>query len=119
MHPLFLQFRVSLPNHTKTLLQDPTSPQSLAWQWLTANDDNLNWDVGKLRQRFALASFRFATSVFESDVANQFVSLFVDECNWKGIVCNASGSVTQIALPNSDLTGSAPRELYFCLSCLH
>ena len=113
MHPLYRLFRKSLPNHTTILLQNPSSPQYRAWYWLTAQDDNLNGGIGKLRQRFALVCFHFTTNAFASEVVNQFSPLVVDECNWTGIVCNANGCVVQIVLPNSDLVGTVPRELYF------
>ena len=115
MRPLFRQFQESLPNYTKILLQDTSSPKYLAWGWLTSISDNLNVDLWKLRQRFALACFCFATTAFESYIvvpSDPVSPLEVDECNWTGIVCNASGSVIQIALQNSDIVGSLPQELY-------
>ena len=69
-----------------------------------------------LRQRFALACFRYATiaflSIFESNAAS-----VLDECDWSGITCNANGRVATLVcvLPNQapGLGGSLPRELYF------
>ena len=54
-----------------------------------------------LRQRFALACFRYATiaflSIFESNAAS-----VLDECDWSGITCNANGRVATLVcvLPN-------------------
>ena len=84
----------SLPQHSTTLLYNTISPQYLARNWLTSNDDNLNLDVWKLRQRFALACFRFTTNAFDSYVADQFSPLDVDECQWDGVSCNQRGNVT-------------------------
>ena len=54
VHPTIRQFQDSLPQSTVRFMQDPRAPHYLAWEWLTANDDYLNWDLWKLRQRFAL-----------------------------------------------------------------
>ena len=113
IRPNFRQLYESLPNHTTILLQNTRSPQYKAWGWLSLLDDTLNMELWKLRQRFALACFRFATTAFESYIFDQISPLDVDECNWTGIVCNASGSVMEIELSNSDLVGPVPRELYF------
>ena len=94
MHPLFRQFYESLPQHTTTLLYNTISPQYLARTWLTSNDDNLNLELWKLRQRFALACFRFGTNAFDSYIADQFSPLDVDECQWDGVSCNQRGNVT-------------------------
>ena len=112
--PSFRQLFDSLPNHTTILLQDPTSPQYKAWTWLATTEFNFDADVWQLRQRFALACFRFATTAFASYInSGPFSPLDVDECNWNGTLCNKNGNVTHLALPDSDLSGSVPRELYF------
>jgi len=112
--PNFRQLFDSLPNHTAQILRNVRSPQYLAWTWLATTEFNFDADVWQLRQRFALACFRFATDAFASYInSGPFSPLNLDECHWNGIVCQENGSVIQITLSDSDLSGSVPRELYF------
>ena len=113
MRPILRKFRKSLPNHTTILLRNTSSPQFTSWDWLISIDDNLNLELWKLQQRFALACFRFATNAFAAHIVDDYSPLDLDECQWSGIVCNQGGNVTRLALPYSGLTGSVPRELYF------
>ena len=50
-----------LPEETRTLLQDPESPQSLALEWLKQDPNLLAYKDFRRIQRFALATFYYST----------------------------------------------------------
>lgn len=112
------------------LLQNDTTSQGQAIQWLI-NEDKANRcpDNPKLIQRWAMATFYFATggeqwfrcsrntSATDNCGANppfagddRFLSER-NECFWAGIKCSVDGCVTEIEFEYNNLVGSIPTEL--------
>ena len=76
-----------LPNYTLISLQDPTSPQSKALKWLTrAHSPEFLSELtdSRIRQRFALASFYFATNGNGWQWRRYWLSTdpSIHECDW-------------------------------------
>ena len=104
-------------------LDDSTSPQWRAYQWM-ANDDPLTdaaMDTAKLKQRYALATLYAA-------LANKMPSFATDaECDWPTVACgtlNATSfgaenwQVTEINMANQSFTGTIPPEIELLSSSL-
>ncbi|CAB9511119.1 LRR receptor-like serine threonine-protein kinase [Seminavis robusta] len=65
------------------ILEDPESPQSMAFEWLTEEIDILqNLTRGRVVQRFALATFYFANSEERWSLSDNWLSHSVHECLW-------------------------------------
>jgi hypothetical protein len=95
-------FQASLPNYTASVLRDSTSPQSLAFRWVTspANyeqlvtgnpspQEDLNSLLVRMTQQYALATLFYASS---GDVwwknNTGWLQGGVHECDWFGCTCN-------------------------------
>jgi hypothetical protein len=104
-------------------LDDSTSPQWRAYQWM-ANDDPLTdaaMDTAKLKQRYALATLYAA-------LANKMPSFATEEeCDWPTVACgtlNATSfgaenwQVTEINMANQSFTGTIPPEIELLSSSL-
>ncbi|CAB9510723.1 leucine rich repeat [Seminavis robusta] len=85
---------MSLEEHIKALLpadtlmaiqEDPTSPQSMAYEWLLEDDDdgksNLHSDA-RISQKFALATLYFATSGDTWADNTNWLNHSIHECGW-------------------------------------
>ncbi|CAB9528038.1 Leucine Rich Repeat [Seminavis robusta] len=84
--PLSLWERLNLPQYTLSAMENPRSPQTKAYQWLSINIDNSNntehLAVWRLRQKFALATFYYSTRG-DHWVENQgWLDWDTNECNW-------------------------------------
>jgi len=131
-----------LPNYTMVAIQDsPFSPQSQAYQWMLEDPYLQNYTQHRLRQRFALVTFFFATNgtAWSSDVnAHQnWLSYDHDECDWDATVspaaatavglfvhkpyqwfspCDDQSNIIQnLFLFGKDLQGTLPPELFWGL----
>ena len=107
-------------------LDDPTSPQFLAADWV-ANDDLLQAELPSdvLVQRYILAVFYFSTVGDEWEECSRFTKCNVgfswldgdkSECLWHGVRCNANKQVEKILIGNqvplgNNLKGTLPAEL--------
>jgi hypothetical protein len=98
----------------QALFQVPTSAQYKARQWLLYSD-TLQFEMieGKVLQRFALATFYYATNGDESWNKNDWLE--GDECEddfWHGLNCNGVGEVRALAF--GKYKALYPRGIYFC-----
>jgi Leucine-rich repeat (LRR) protein len=113
------------------LTSTTSTPQSKAISWISGSQSYSSTTQEQLLQRYALATFFFATyqrgnrfirdplpwtnaARWLSPLVSTSSGLSFDdgtECSWHGILCNESGQVTQIHLPNAALSGSMPVEL--------
>ena len=102
-------------------LNDKTSPQWLAFQWLDEQDSlTVCPDNGNVAQRYGLALFYFATNGDEwltctrdgskSCGGEPFLS-GVHECKWGGITCGLANRVLNINLGSNNLQGVIPNEI--------
>lgn len=101
------------------VLNDENSPQNIALNWLSGRDEYAQYSPKKRLQRFALATFYYATF----NVAHEFLTsptdwsssgnwiLDKEECNWEGVRCNENRLVVSIILPKHAISGSIPVEL--------
>ena len=116
---------------------DLNSPQYKAAQWLTGDDTFPKESFGdpKVLQRFALATFYFATNGDSWHICNRFDPVCTqdssetswlldqDECDWNSVTCNIESSMveriefsTRISTPFRnpyELSGTLPSELAF------
>ena len=86
---------VSVPS-----LNDPASPQSLAYAWLNGRRD---------LDTFGLLTLLFMTNT--TGWNNIWDLTKIDKCSWYGISCDKNGDVTGIFLSFSGLNGRLPDEI--------
>jgi len=95
-----------------TTLEDESSPESAALNWLIADDGRyLCAGDDRLMQRYVSALFYFAAGGPAWIKAEGFLS-GDDECKWSGIDCNSSGNIEELNLDDNNLKGTLPPELY-------
>jgi hypothetical protein len=106
----------SLPEKTRNSLNDPTTHQSLAYEWLVG-DPNLS-KRKNLVQRFALASLFFATRGDNWTKKTNWLATDegVHECDWlsdapRGLVCH-SNQYKILSLNLNELNGTLPDEMW-------
>eukprot|EP00538_Stauroneis_constricta_P002226 CAMPEP_0119547856 /NCGR_PEP_ID=MMETSP1352-20130426/1888_1 /TAXON_ID=265584 /ORGANISM="Stauroneis constricta, Strain CCMP1120" /LENGTH=501 /DNA_ID=CAMNT_0007592917 /DNA_START=114 /DNA_END=1619 /DNA_ORIENTATION=+ len=96
-----------------------TTPQKQAYWWLASEDGWKNLSDRDLIQRYALASFYYATNS-RANAQETSPGPWVDAykwlsdehtCDWKGIVCDPNKEVTAIKMSENNLSGSLPMEL--------
>ena len=99
-------------------LEDPTSPQFRALEWLKSNSPTVDeLKVKPIAQRYVLAVLYFSTNG-EEWLDNTGWLSSDEECEWfststssKNNVCDRSGRVTEINLRSNNLNGILPSEL--------
>lgn len=99
---------------TFTELDDPTSPQFLALQWISMEqgDSSNVFSMDASLQRYALATIYFATGGGEWTSADSWLSNTVHECDWSRVTCdNSRTAVISLELTNNALKGRLPPEL--------
>uniref|UniRef100_A0A7S4AAL6 L domain-like protein n=1 Tax=Pseudo-nitzschia australis TaxID=44445 RepID=A0A7S4AAL6_9STRA len=94
-------------------LQDPSTPQGKALEWL---ESSINIGISteqRLLQRYVLATFYYSTN--GDDWVNNSAWLSeLDECNWWSTaqtVCDELGRYKKLDLQGNNLVGSLPPEL--------
>ncbi len=109
------------------LLDDPTSAQSRAFDWMTKDPSYWNMEISRIVQRWTLAVLFYSTGgpnwnveYFPEAVADDkspWLS-YSDECLWEstnddtlGLICDNDKNYFGIHLRNVGLTGSLPSEL--------
>ena len=76
-----------LPAYAIKSLHDASSPQCMAFDW-TVNDPHFgSYPAWRLRQRFALATFFYATEGYAWEKNENWLSYEVSECDWDFIPC--------------------------------
>jgi hypothetical protein len=111
---------------TDESLQDPTSPQYRAADWV-ANEDQIQADLNDptFAQRYLLAVFYFSTGGDDWEECSRYKSCYSgfqwltgtqSECFWHGIRCSTDDRVTKIILGNqaplgNNMTGTLPIEV--------
>ncbi|CAB9516487.1 LRR receptor-like serine threonine-protein kinase [Seminavis robusta] len=85
--PTSLWERLNLPEYTLRVMENPRSPQTKAYQWLSNNINKSNntqhLPVWRLKQRFALATFYYSTRG-DYWVKNQgWLDWDTNECSWE------------------------------------
>jgi hypothetical protein len=99
-----------LPEYSQVAIQDTTSPQSKALNWLANNTELDSYDNLQRLQRFALATFYYATGGENWMVGDDWLSNET-ECSWlPGIVC-IGGRSGELDFRGINLVGTLPDEL--------
>jgi Leucine-rich repeat (LRR) protein len=104
--------REILPEYSQVAIQDTTSPQSKSLNWLANNTELDSYENFKRLQRFALATFYYATGGGNWMVSNDWLS-DNDECGWgpiNSIAC-IEGRSSRHEFLNNNLVGTLPDEL--------
>ena len=89
------------------------TPQRKAFYWLASDSNLSNFDHTEKVQRYALATFYYATNQVSTTYAPQpkpwtSAHLWLSRahaCEWKGIVCNSQQHVQAIDLERNNLSG--------------
>ncbi|CAB9515221.1 Leucine Rich Repeat [Seminavis robusta] len=120
--PISLWERLSLPEYTIRAMENPRSPQTKAYQWLSNNINKSNntqhLPVWRLKQRFALATFYYSTRG-DHWVKNQgWLDWDTNECNWAQIHpvpktrCGENGQLLSFKFGSANnLDGTIPPEI--------
>lgn len=95
----------------ENVMQDPTSAEALAVEWLRVTGFQSNSDE-RIRQRFAVTALDLALG---ADVA----IAGGHECSWPGVECNDASQVTHIVWADQGLTGRLPSVLGLLTSLEH
>ena len=116
-----------LPSYTVIALQDPSSAQSRAYDWIYQDPKRDDYTTEKLLQRLALATFYYSlmdgNGSWEGSNSN-LLSYEKNECEWltsatADEVCSLDGKYTHLSVrldrPDA-LRGTLPRELWMLTS---
>lgn len=114
-----MPFGVSvLPEPLQQSLLDPTSPQSMAMEWML--EDPKYWSEIPLErklQRYALVAIYYSTTGDTWVDSKSWLNHNASECDWFSGVqggkrpCNAATELVRLVLPSNDLKGSLPPEI--------
>jgi hypothetical protein len=120
-----------LPNHTQSAIQRQGSAQSKAYQWLITDPFLKDYPETRIIQRFALASFFFATGGDTEQgwaVDTDWLSYELSECSWfsdtvstDGVDCTRPclyGSFALLCITGNELKGSLPEEISLLTSLM-
>jgi hypothetical protein len=109
------EFRASLPVSTALAMDDKTTAQHRALQWLTSPDRPpyrvQNSPLARMTQQFVLATLYYATDGDKWLVNTGWLDPTLSECEWFGCNCTAAGWVQGIDLVSNQLQGPIPKEL--------
>ncbi|CAB9508104.1 unknown protein [Seminavis robusta] len=126
------------PDYTvSTLMKDENSTQAKAYEWLL-EDQMLggNYTQERLRQRFALATFFYATNGLGWNQTDRWLSHERHECEWMSLnlqpvltdhflydfptvdVCDRNDNIQILAQQENELQGTIPLELFWGLPSL-
>lgn len=129
----------SFPKETHVALQDPNSPQAMAYAWLWGDTESLfNRNANQIKQRFILATLYYSTSGDDWVDNGNWLNHSAHECDWfhqpsfgqKHIlaalypdylvgfmepmppICNGDGTYQHLWLDQLNLVGLIPLELF-------
>ena len=103
------------------------TPQKKAFYWLAANTGVLDMEHTELMQRYTMAVFYYSTNAVKTPwtadpkpwlSATSWLSI-TNVCEWRGIKCNGQNHIEEITLPQNNLSGRLPMELWFISATLH
>ncbi|CAB9505742.1 LRR receptor-like serine threonine-protein kinase [Seminavis robusta] len=122
------------------ILDNPHSPQALAYQWVLNDPNRTVYPEWKILQRFAMATFYYSTGGQNWNLQDDWLSYHVDECSWyfrklvggaenfflfegnteevaaelqfRDTVCDANGRYLHLVFTENNMDGSIPPEIY-------
>ena len=71
-----------LPDYTLDAMKEPDSPQSLAYRFIVEDASLSNYSDWRIRQRFALATFFYATGGEDWRESTNWLNYSHHECDW-------------------------------------
>lgn len=112
----------------QTIQMDPNSPQSIAFNWMVQDPHLDSYTSERLLQRFALATFYYATNPNHSSWTrdDHWLDYEISECEWyltshddlfqrqpvvEETACNKDGFYVRLWLYNNNIAGTLPEEL--------
>lgn len=117
---------LDLPNYTLESLQDPFSPQSMAYEWLLDHPNATLFPEWRKQQLFAMATFFYAFDGphWPELIRKDWMDVTRNECNWYsgkthyldvdrvyylgGSSCNDQDELAYLSLTTLNLTGFQP-----------
>ena len=98
----------------RAVLDDSTTPQSQAFQWIIGDfDSSGGWPDETILERYALASIFYSTNGGRWLTVTDFL-LQRSYCDWQGVECasnNGNDVITSLSLPSENMDGTLPREI--------
>jgi len=104
---------VQSPGSVVRIMEDISSPQAVAFEWLQSNTALASQSDRIILQRFALATFYYSTAGDQWRRKDGWL-IEEDECLWYSqsiSPCNRDGEYTDLNLPGNTIAGSLPAEL--------
>ncbi|CAB9528538.1 LRR receptor-like serine threonine-protein kinase [Seminavis robusta] len=113
---------LNLPDYTLEAMQDHRCPQYKAYQWFLENQQSLGtYPKWRLKQRFALATFFFATRGEHWVNHHSWLDWETHECYWEqqftlkedfsSFQCDDSGHIQSLSFLRNKLAGTIPKEM--------
>jgi Leucine-rich repeat (LRR) protein len=99
-------------------LDDPSSPQGQALEWILSHEDPYDYGDWRILQRWALAGLGYSTGVEDWDQNVRWMDESLGECTWQGIDCDNRGRVISIELRQNNLGGEVFPELFLLADSL-
>ncbi|CAB9516494.1 LRR receptor-like serine threonine-protein kinase [Seminavis robusta] len=118
--------RLNLPDYTIRAMENPRSPQTKAYQWLSSNINKSNntqhLPLWRLKQRFALATLYYSTRGDYWVKHQGWLDWDSNECNWeqlrwsdsqdREVACNDNGQLLSLEFAYANnLDGKMPPEI--------
>jgi Leucine rich repeat len=112
--------KIDFPMYTQAAFQDPSSPQSKAYEWLMKDPAYFQYSNDRKIQRFALASLYYSTTGSNWTSTGRALWYNSDECQWfysssqtTPAACTvAGGQMESLSLESNNLEGTIPPELW-------
>lgn len=119
MDMMIEELQSSLPLYTLVALKNEDSPQAKALQWIREHPPIANNSVGRMTQRFALATVFYSTYGDHWDQSAGWLNGTSHECDWfttssseKDSSCDpGDDSIVTLRLVQNSLDGTIPSEL--------
>jgi Leucine-rich repeat (LRR) protein len=102
-------------------LQDTTTPQYAALQWLENVDVRPDTErtESEILQRYALTVLDFSLNGSGRRRLTPSINEFFQECRWSGVGCSDNMTVTSLNWANSGLDGELPAEMGLLRNLTH
>ncbi|CAB9511229.1 expressed unknown protein [Seminavis robusta] len=123
---------LALPQYTRDALQNRSSPQFRAHEWVKEDYNAVPYGAEELLQRFVLATLFYSTGGENWRENDGWMSHQVNECSWwmgsAGVmndrwipeeVCDQSRSFKMLGLTENGLVGTVPQEVSLLSSLEH
>ncbi|CAB9525968.1 expressed unknown protein [Seminavis robusta] len=108
----------AFPQSTIDQIHMGATPQAQAYDWMVEDPALASYTHSRIRQRFALATFYFATGEWRDHTG--WTNTTLHECDWFSKkatgACDDMDQMIHLALSDNDLEGTIPPELFWLTS---